>query len=386
MSGHCPYCFEPFDRRVAFRCAEPGPNCPPEPDTELAEFERQRALPVGHVTEFTIGRFRHAPMTANCDRCAKVTRLLLCVHCHNQLPSQFRSVPGRSIAMVGAKGSGKTHVVGTLIHELQGNVCTRFNREPTLQPVDERTVQRYRADFHRSLYEEQKVITATRTVTANAALRYPLAYQLKVGRERLRALNLVFFDTAGEDLENRDLLDRDARYVASSDAIIALLDPLQYRAVQDQLNGGIPIPDPAPSALELITRVTDAVRIKLELHPRKRIGLPLALVFSKLDAVRGLMDQSSPALRPSGHSGAFDEADAEEVSESIRSHVHEWDGSELENFVTANWSNVKWFGVSALGRPPDGTALSAGVSPVRVEDPILWCLSEWNMIKSRRPA
>ena len=41
---------------------------------------------------------------------------------------------------------------------------------------------------------------------------------------------LSFFDTAGEDLITADSLARNARYLASADGIILLLDPLQMKA------------------------------------------------------------------------------------------------------------------------------------------------------------
>lgn len=387
MSQTCPYCFERLDPHwVGFRCINTNPSvCPPVEDVALQGFQRSpRAPRMPPVTLTKVGRFRSSPTAGACGSCGTRTTTQVCASCHNQLPSQFRAVEGRSIAMVGAKGAGKTHFIGVLVHQLQNAVGARFGQQLTLQALDERTIKRYDKQFRRPLFEEGHVLAATTTLVSSDDLRYPLVYQLKVGREKLRAMNLVFFDTAGEDLNDRELLDRDARYVAGADAVIMLLDPLQIPAVRERLGGTILLPERAAHPLDLVTRVTDATRLRLELPPARRIDRPLALAFSKLDGVRPLMDPGSPALAASRHDRGFDTLDAEEVSESIRAHVFQWAGAELDRFVTANWADVRWFGLSALGRPPVDGELPAGVAPHRVEDPLLWFLAEWGMIPAKK--
>jgi hypothetical protein len=287
--------------------------------------------------------------------------------------------------MVGAKASGKSHFVAVLINVLQGGLSARFEEPVTLQALDDRTMQRYDEEFRKPLFEQHKILKITRPIVLDPRLRYPLAYQLKIGRNKLKVLNLDFFDTAGEDLDDSELLHRDAKYVLHSDAVIMLLDPLQLASVRKRLEGKVKLPDQARNPLDLVTGITNAMRLAHDppLSPRQRIEIPLALAFSKLDAVRELMDERSPALAASGHNGAFDRADADEVSESVRSHVHAWDGGALENFVNANWSTVRWFGLSALGQAPVGDDLRHPPAPLRVEDPLLWFLARWKLIRTR---
>lgn len=397
MSG-CPYCCKPFDARTAaFRCM--NRNAPEqclEPDIALADFQGRlryddRGVPSADLERRVIrrsspwGRFRALPTSTDCPTCGARTTREVCARCHNDLPSQYRATDSRSIAMIGAKFSGKSNYVGVLIHELQGRVGQRFGA--TLQATDERTIKRYNAHFRRLLFEEQVVIPATSTVTASPELRYPLAFQLKVGRDgrRQHVMSLVFFDTAGEDLEDGELLEQEARYVANADAVIVLVDPLQIAGVRNRLaRADVELPEVRSDPMDMVTRVTNAIRAQRGIPPAKPIDRPLALVLSKLDAVRGLMDPGSHALVGDGHDGVYDEDDADEVHESVRSHVHEWTGPALENFVAANYRASRWFATSAFGRPPIGTQLSAGVSPVRVEDPVLWLLRRWGMIRSKR--
>ncbi len=397
----CPYCFEPFDpRTVAFRCMNRNaPEACLEPDIALAAFQGRlryddedvpradRAPRVILQRNSALGRFKALATSVDCPTCRHRTTRAVCARCHNDLPSQYRATASRSIAMVGAKFSGKSNYVGVLIHELQGRVGRRFGA--TLQATDERTIRRYNEDFRRRLFEEQVVIPATETVTARPELRYPLAYQLKLGRNgRQQVMGLVFFDTAGEDLEHGGLLEHDARYVANANAVVVLLDPLQIAGVRNRLSHSkLVLPTVRSDPLDIVTRVTIAIRAQPDgPPPGELIDRPLALVLSKLDAVRDLMDPDSAVLAGEGHGGVYDAYDAEEVHESVRAHVHEWTGPALENFVHANYRVSRWFAVSAFGRPPIGTQLSAGVSPMRVEDPVLWLLAHWRMLGTRKGA
>lgn len=382
MTSSCPYCFAPFDARtIAFRCIADPRTCAPVEDLALQEFLHEaRPRPRSAVTIRRVRRFASLPTRWPCDHCGTPTTKVVCTRCHNELPSQFRGGAARSVALVGAKAAGKSHFVAVLVNELESTWHARFGA--TLGAADDRTITRYR-DIRRRLYDDGLTLQATPTVISNPELRYPLAFQLRsgAGQKRHDVLNLVFYDSAGEDLGDAELLERDARYVTASDAVLAILDPLQLPSVRRQLDGRLDLPDQGPDPLELLTRITLGVRARLGLKAEARVDLPLGLVFAKLDAVRALMDQESPALRESPHAGAYREDDGVAVSESIRAHIHQWAGPRLDNFVQEHWSAARWFGVSALGRAPQGTALTKGVSPVRVDEPLLWLASRWGTVR-----
>jgi len=379
MADTCPYCFEPLDPKViAFRCLQPPNVCEPQDDDALKAFQRvARAPRLPPVSVVARSRLRGLPRKAPCRQCDRDTAKVVCARCHNELPSEYRFTAGQSVALVGAKGSGKSHLVAVLVNELETSWRSRFGL--SMGAADERTITRYKT-IRRRLFDDGVTLDATARVGANADLRYPLAFQLRSKDRKGDVLNLVFYDTAGEDLENSEALERDARYVVASSAVVMLLDPLQIPFVRQQLPGA-ELPPQGPDPLEIVTRITLAVRAHLGLPADRKIDLPLALAFSKVDAIRGLMDPASSALAASPHRGGYDEDDGTEVSESVRAHVHEWAGPRLDNFVQDNWSTTRWFALSALGRSPVGTSLGGGVTPARVDDPLLWLASRWGTIK-----
>lgn len=379
MADSCPYCFEALDPKViAFRCLQPQNVCEPLDDDALQEFLRvARAPRLPPVSVVPRPRLRGLPRKAQCRQCGYETAKVVCARCHNQLPAEHRFTDGQSVALVGAKGSGKSHLVAVLVNEIETSWRSRFGL--SLGAGDEATIRRQKL-IRQRLFDDGVTLEATARVGANADLRYPLAFQLRGASRKAGVLNLVFYDTAGEDLENAEALERDARYVVASDAVVMLLDPLQIPFVREQLPGAV-LPPQGPDPLEIVTRVTLAVRVHLGLPADEAIALPLALAFSKVDAVRGLMDPASPALVASPHRGGYDEDDGAEVSESVRAHVHEWAGPRLDNFVQANWATHRWFAVSALGQSPVGTKLAGGLSPTRVDDPLLWLASRWGTVR-----
>jgi hypothetical protein len=111
----------------------------------------------------------------------------------------------------------------------------------------------------------------------------------------------------------------------------------------------------------------------------------VAFAFSKIDAVRELLDPGSPLLEDSLHPGYMDLADQERVHASMRAYLHSWLGSDFDDFVQQTFSRFAYFGVSALGSSPraDGV-LTRGIAPFRVADPFLWLLYNQKLVDGRK--
>jgi GTPase SAR1 family protein len=386
----CPYCFERFPAsELSFRCINPDPSrCPPEEDQALARYQRlATAFKLPRVFK-PQRRWFGAPASADCQ-CGMKTSKLVCPRCHNELPSQFGQTESRTIALVGAKESGKSHYIAVLIHELANRIGQNFNA--SLTALDEQTIQRYKQDFRKFIYDDRVTIPPTFTARANINVRYPMAYRFSHARGRtllgaplgegLRVISLVFFDTAGEDLGHIDLMATETRYLANSDGIIFLLDPLQIPAVRDALGNPARLRRENTDPQEIIGRVERLIRSSRELGPTARIKTPVALAFSKLDEIRNLIDPGSAVHRASNHAGYFDQIDAAMVSDNMRAYVEEWVGPGLDLFMSHNFETFRYFGLSALGSAPDAQGrLTRGVAPFRVEDPLLWIFHQLKVI------
>ncbi|MGH9936710.1 MAG: TRAFAC clade GTPase domain-containing protein, partial [Blastocatellia bacterium] len=212
----CPYCFERFlSHRLAFRCINPDPSrCQPEEDRALAEYQRLVVAPKLPRVFTPEKQWLGVPISAVC-KCGVKTSKMVCPRCHNDLPSQFGQTGSRTIALIGSKESGKSHYIAVLIHELTHRVGRDF--KASLMALDDQTMKRYREDFESYLYKKREVIPGTLSARAQINVRYPLIYRFsrKVSKMLLfdgkQITSLVFFDTAGEDLENQDVMSTETK-------------------------------------------------------------------------------------------------------------------------------------------------------------------------------
>jgi hypothetical protein len=385
----CPYCFEKYpSSQVAFRCINPDPSrCPFEPDQPLANYQRLQTPPkLGRVFAPKINWLRRTVQAV--FSCGVSTTKTVCPRCHNDLPNLFGAVDSYTIALIGAKESGKSHYIAVLINELTNRVGQSF--DASLNALDEQTIQRYKQDFRRYVYEKREVIPATLSARAQINVRYPLIYRFSLQRlkkffRRLSVSTLVFFDTAGEDLTHLDLMSTETKYLANSQGIIFLLDPLQIRAVRDRLAASSALPSENTEPLEIIGRVAQLIRQSRKLNPNQKINTPVALAFSKIDEMRDLFEPGSAVHHASDHEGYFNTDDAQQINDSMRAHVAQWVGPGLDLYLQHNFVTFSYFGVSALGSPPDSQGyLPMGVAPFRVEDPLLWILHKLKIIPGRR--
>ena len=65
--------------------------------------------------------------------------------------------------------------------------------------------------------------------------------------------------------------------------------------------------------------------------------------------------------------------------------LYEWNAADIDWHMRLNYSDFRYFTVSALGAEPDygtGKVASGGVWPHRVEDPVLWLLSKSGTVPS----
>lgn len=385
----CPYCFERYPAaELAFRCVNPDPmRCPLVEDQHLARYERlERGRPLPRV--FTPPRLLFSlPTVATCD-CGTKTIKRVCPRCHNELPRELGLGRSCSIALLGAKEVGKSHFIAVLIHQLRHRVGERF--QASFAALDEQTRRRYSQDFESYVFARRIVIPGTVSARAQVGVKYPLIYRLSLtqtylGFRRQRATNLVFFDTAGEDLGDVDTMETETRYVAQSEGIVFLLDPLQIPSVRDKLASRVGLPSGTVHPAAIVERVIQLIRSYRGLGESQKIDTPVALAFSKIDAVRSLIEPGSPVHRAAHHDGYFDLSDAEAMNESMRAHVHSWAGPGLDAMIRHNFKHVSYFGISALGSGPDASGrLPAGATPFRVEDPLLWILHRRGIVAARR--
>ncbi len=382
----CPYCFTRWSTSVAaFRCLSTDEKrCPKVPDEAQGRLHGTDA-PMENRIVLRERRFgmAFAPKAGTPVRCAcQAPTYPVCPTCHSRLPQLYTASESRSMALIGTKASGKSHYVTVVLHELEHRVGPRLNG--SLMLLDEYTRDRMANELLPRLYEQRVVLEATRSAATDVTTQLPLATRLSLGTDKItHHSNLIFFDAAGEDLQSLSALEREARYVTQSDGVVILVDPLQIPMIRDELEGSLELPEASQDVKTMLMRVAALMREARGIPAQKPIDVPLALVVSKLDAIRPLLPESHPALAANVLEGAYDRRDARNVNDTVRADLASWLGVGFDHFVQQNFSKVGHFAVSALGETPSGGRLSHGVSPHRVEDPVLWMLDQWHGVPAK---
>jgi len=362
-------------------------KCTLESDDALASYEGKKTSDKLQRVFSPQKRLLPLLLTKAKCTCGFETSKRVCPSCHNELPSEFGAISSYTIALIGAKYTGKSNYIGVLIRRLKNDVGRDFTA--ALNALDDRTTHRYRDDFERLLFREGVVVPTTDSSQSNIKVRYPLNYRFSIDRKNIRgnvkAISLSLFDTAGEDLDSQDITSVQARYLANADGIIFLLDPLQFSVVREKVGASLNLPQQATDPADIIDRAIRILRQSGNISSNKKIPTPVAVAFSKIDAVRALVELNSPIHRTPNHQGYYDDTDGTQLHESIRSYLSEWGAGSLDNTLRVQFERYRYFGLSSLGSAPSADdRLTMGVVPFRVEDPFLWLLSDLKFIGTRK--
>ncbi len=384
----CPFCFASFGPQdIVFRCQ----NLRCTGRVEDAVFANARGTPsiqMGRVLStpkraLSIG----VPRVVECDTCKKESRTRLCPTCHYELSHDVGQIDQRIVAIIGGSNTGKSVYIAALINRLQHEVGANFDFGVSM--IGDGTRERWMKDFYRPLFENKTLLTGTQSATADQSVKIPLIFRLTLKHgNNIRALNISFFDTAGEDMANLkvDQLSVEARYILHADGIIVLLDPLQLDTIRHQLpNANLPKADQMARPNFIVERLRELFEQYYGLPGSKKIKTPVAFTFSKVDTLKPILSPDSALLRVGEHFGKLDLQDVQSVSTEIGNYVQAWINPGFYKDVDLWFANYRFFGISSLGRRPDANNRLADVpNSRRVEDPFLWLLHQFNLIPGKK--
>lgn len=311
---------------------------------------------------------------------------LRCPACNLDLPLSLNELSDVSIAVVGGRGVGKSHYIALLVH------CIRkLHREFgwNLIPLVESTITNYNNNFYNPLFLQQVPLRST-----NMGRSVPLMYSMRL-KKRHKRITLSFFDTAGESLEKEENMlyfETINRYIFNSSGIICLMDPLQLGPVRNELMQFMRTED-LPTREEtstgtIINRLGNVIRRGYEIQGKgisvkKKIHIPIAVAFSKVDAMRVpdgnqtqlLFEDSNVIYRDSGHCGFFNKDEFQSISDYLQDWLIVADDTHDITQQLDEFQNKAFFAFSSLGCNPQRTQKLEHVpQPYRVEDPFLWLL------------
>ena len=385
----CPYCYGIFPEwRIEFRCSGrpglKGERCEPQPDPRLESYF---GITGDRPHTFRDNWHRYKSV---CRSSGAETKTRVCPICHSTLPVHFGRIRSQLIALVGARDSGKTVYMTVYMHEFAHRIGKRLSA--SVSGADDETRSKFRRDYEQRLYEGHSLPDPTFTVAAERqGYRPPMVFKF-MRREparfpgRTRQTLLSFFDTAGEDLTTMANVELNGRYLEAADAIILILDPLQMAGGRQLAATEALQQDPRPEddPFNVLQRITEVLKAG---HRDGPVRKPLAVVFTKLDALWRRFPEGTPLQQPETQGAGFDELDSLDVHSHIQALLHDWDGRQIDAYLQSNYRRFRYFGVSALGAiPTPDKRTSAVIQPYRVADPILWLLSKARMVPViRRP-
>jgi len=367
----CPYCYGQHDlRAVDMKCSF---NIPGKPDKCVHTGS-------GQVQKDARG-FIPVADKSRCAKCQSAKKIYFCPETKKEIPSDFlEEKNGFSIALLGAKATGKSNYIGVLVHEIRKKMTARFNCTLSLSSSEESKMY-YDRYYYEPLFKSGKVVQATTAGDEIPPMIFPLRFLDNKNRISKTAI-LSFYDTAGENLDSKSDMHVRNRYIPNADGIIILLDPLQVPAIREQLEGKIPLPAQNSDVIDVLSRVVETIReVK---NVRGTIKTPIALVFTKIDALEefDILRDDSILKEESEHlnRGVFVNTDFESVDIEIRDLLENWLDAELIQLMK-NFEKCSFFGLTSLGGVPKGDNLGGKIKPRRVLDPLLWLLAEGKYIK-----
>lgn len=389
----CPFCFQRFHPAEApWRSA----NGPTEPDTGIGDFLGDVPPEIRRVEPVPARRFAKRWLNRMWIADDGMSdRKKVCPRCHMNLPHKLASGELRSeiLAIVGARNAGKSNFFGVLINALAGRYArevgfSMFAQDTfsvhKMQPVSSREL--YQTRYGSRLFSSQPTaLNSTPSASNNRDIRIPLIYRVQFPRRpwqrvtrpfaRLKALDLVIFDAAGEDLQDTVMRQQFARYIAAASGIIFLVDPFALPGLPELLRPSLRNRLPKKGdAREVIQGAINLFEQRNSLRADQKTSVPVAVALTKTDMLEGIVDAHSPILRDSRHVGGFDTGDCLDCSKEVLRYLCAWGCSDLARLVGSRFEHHQFFAISALGQMPDEDSRLRTVSPRRIADPLLWLL------------
>jgi Double-GTPase 2 len=382
----CPYCYHAFSpAEILFRC-EGNTEAGYEPCVKTTDQVLQREMDLSRLLLPTFKPSGRGDQ-ARCVYCRGPSRSQACPHCHSQLPANFRSTGSRLIALVGSSDSGKTAFMTVLIHELRRSIGDELMS--STMAADATTQDRFSRDYEKQLYEDGELFKSTRRGERNFI--QPLVFRFVMpGHARFRGIRnketlLSFADSAGEDLAAIEKVAHMARYLAAADAIIIMIDPLQLESVRHQISKPIALPKQLGSLYGPAGSVERITRLLAAVSKKDAIEVPVAVTLSKVDAILDILPADTSFAGPLPPRPEFDLTDSDIIQEEARAFLGRNGAEEIHRTLTRRFSRWRYFAVSALGAPPTSanTLSRRPITPNRIADPMLWILSEFDLLPQR---
>jgi hypothetical protein len=384
----CPYCYHQVNgNQLWYQCTgrgSPGKSGCGLTRDEAREREtgyKESARPVFESPS----RSPIWPARADCPTCGAESGIRACPRCHTPLSANFGASASPLIAMVGAKGTGKSVYLTVLAHELLNGLRRRFDADVRLSGASQRASLGGSIDIGQ-MFRDQKLFE--QTAQARYGRQPPMVFEWRQEHRvaklvrRYRTTYLSFYDTAGEDLAAQETT-HDLTYLGAADALILLLDPFMIAQAREKIRVPEQAVGSSEATIDVVNRVTEKLRATHGIRSNRSIRIPVAVAFAKMDAFFPVLGSDHPLLRQPSQTPFYDEAAGQATHEQVRAVLADWGADDIDRHLRFNYDDFRYFAVSSLGAQPDyatGVVDPGGVRPFRVAEPLLWLLSRFSVV------
>lgn len=274
------------------------------------------------------------------------------------------------IAVVGPPASSKTHYLAASLQLLRQGGLATFSVSAHMhrwsQPI-------FNVNYFERLWRQRKTIPRTSRRGPRDSIA-PLAIELRHTWSG-RKWNLVFFDSAGEDLLDSEKQAAHSRYLATSYGVIFFIDPASFPTLRSLLaaKAGYETPHGAD---DIVYRTAHTLRAIHGLPETYRFdNLPVAIVIAKSD----LLDGDEPELAEWSRLNDWKDSDVRPDdlnrirmrSDAIAECIERSGGANLILTVGNAFPRHTYHLVSATGCKPESDGSFSSVEPQRCLDPIV---------------
>lgn len=318
----------------------------------------------------------------------------VCRYCHNPLPDNYGKTNVKFATVIGIVGAGKTVYLSQLLKKMKTYVAkVGLNAPDSSASVTE--------------FKNANPIIANTPLPGSTPankLQQPLFYELvrDLGNNKKSVETFVVYDVAGEVFQRNDpdAVRRFAPFVERADAVILLLDPLQFEVVSGAAIGKKELADPT-TALETIHSIVAG-------DTEEKCDTPFAVCISKIDTeevqnvlsgrLRELLLNDVIGVKDSSgiNQTTFNAHEYNPILEELIDFMQNNDDNRmvLADQMRTNYSRYSYFAFTALGcevkerKEPSGQVVQYPVGPVlpkRIEEPLLWIFHELGYIDTSEP-
>lgn len=305
-----------------------------------------------------------------------------CGFCKAQLPSDILDYEKyMRFSLLGTTGSGKTNFLTTMLHELRHTPGSPW----VISAMDAQTAAIFQEN-DQAVYTMRQPVSSTASGIAPPPQLWRIKDKNRMTDKIIPSYSMTIFDGAGEDCEHINPVI--SRYIEGSKVLVILIDPLALPGVAKTietniLNWSTTVVHDANVSTNMVDGLANYVRQSCNIAPGKLIDRDVAVVFTKIDAVKDSFG-AAVVMQPSPHMArkGFVKADSDAVDAEIRDWLECRGETAFLNAIETNFrrERIRFFGVSSFGQPPTGNFQLGKVMPHRVLDPLVWMLSKENII------